>query len=205
MIKPCATAVSFKTLITSLLMIAGLMAVTAFAGGHEQGDTDYHDEQHADDHGQDDSHDHGSHDDDKHDDEASHVSELANLRALHAWTNATRDRDAHVYVELENIGTETITLTGAHAELAQTARLTGFRLVDGEPQHAPIEAMPLDPSSTLVLSPNGLSIQLKGLSSALVEGEHFDVHLDTDVGRLTLHVEVESASARQHGHAGHNH
>ncbi|NOG31452.1 copper chaperone PCu(A)C [Halomonas sp. TBZ9] len=200
MIKPCATAVSFKTLIASLLLVAGLMAVTAFAGGHEQGDTDHHDEQHADDHGQDD-----SHDDDKHDDEASHVSELDNLRALHAWTNATRDRDAHIYVELENTGTQTITLTGAYAEIAQTAQLTGFRLVDGEPQYAPIEAMPLDPSSTLVLSPNGLSIQLEGLSKALKEGEHFDVHLDTNAGRLALHVEVESASARQHSHAGHAH
>ncbi|MGM0616434.1 MAG: copper chaperone PCu(A)C, partial [Pseudomonadota bacterium] len=167
MIKPCATAASFKTLIASLLLVAGLMAVTAFAGGHEQGDTDHHDEQHADDH--------DSHDDDKHDDEASHVSELANLRALHAWTNATRDRGAHVYVELENTGTDTITLTGAHAEIAQTAQLTGFRLVDGEPQHELIEAMPLDPSSTLLLSPNGLSIQLEGLSKALKEGEHFDV------------------------------
>ena len=204
MIKPCA-AVSFKTLIASLLLVAGLMAVTAFAGGHEQGDTDHHDEQHADDHGQDDDHDHDSHDDDKHDDEASHVSELANLRALHAWTNATRDRGAHVYVELENTGTDTITLTGAHAEIAQTAQLTGFRLVDGEPQHELIEAMPLDPSSTLLLSPNGLSIQLEGLTKALKEGEHFDVHLDTDAGRLELHVEIESASARQHSHAGHAH
>ncbi|XGA79493.1 copper chaperone PCu(A)C [Halomonas sp. CH40] len=195
MIKPCVTTVSFKTLITSLLLVAGLMAVTAFAGGHEQGDTDHHDEQHADDHGHDDSH----------DDDAKHVSELANLRALHAWTNATRDRDAHIYVELENTGTDTIILTGAHAEIAQTAQLTGFRLVDGEPQHAPIEAMPLDPSSTLVLSPNGLSIQLEGLSKALEEGEHFDVHLDTDAGRLELDVEVESASARQHSHAGHAH
>lgn len=194
--------VSFRTIVTSLLLIMGLMVLPAFAGGHGEDGTDPHDEQHADEHSD---HDDDSHDDDKHEEETRHVSELIHLRALHAWTNATRDRDAHVYVELENTGSETITLTGAHAELAQTAQLTGFRLVDGEPQHAPIETMPLDPSSTLVLSPNGLSIQLEGLSSALVEGEHFDVHLDTDVGRLTLHVEVESASARQHGHAGHNH
>ena len=190
---------SFKTaaIATGLLLLTGLMALPVFAGNHDEGDTGHYDEQHVDKHGHDDK---GSHND-----EARHVSELEGLRALHAWTNATRDRNSHVYVELENIGTNTITLTGAHTDIAQTAQLTGFRLRDGEPYYEPIEAMPLDPSSTLVLSPNGLSIQLEGLSSALEEGEHFDVYLDTDVGRLALHVEVESASARQHGHAGHNH
>lgn len=178
---------SFKTaaIATGLLLVAGMMALPAYAGG--QNDTDHHDSE--------------SHDNDN----AKHVSALNELRALHAWTNATRDRDVHVYVELENTGTEAIMLTGAHADMAQTAQLTGFRLVNGEPQHEPIEAMPLDPSSTLMLSPNGLSIMLGGLSRALEEGEHFELYLDTDAGTLELHVEVESANARQHGHAGHSH
>jgi len=195
MSEACFNKMSCRTFFTSLLLVIGMMTLPAFANGHEKGDTEQHDEPHADDHGHDDSHDDG----------ASHISELENLRALHAWANATRGRNAHVYVELENTGTDTITLTGAHADIAQTAQLTGFRLVNGEPQHEPIKVMPLDPSSTLVLSPNGLSIQLEGLSTTLEEGEHFDVHLDTNAGSLELHVEVESASARQHSHAGHAH
>ena len=190
---------SFKTaaIATGLLLLTGLMALSVFAGNHDEGDTGHYDEQHADKHGHDDK---GSHND-----EARHVSELEDLRALHAWTNATRDRNSHVYVELENIGTGNITLTGAHTDIAQTAQLTGFRLRDGEPYYEPIEAMPLDPASTLMLSPNGLSIMLGGLSKALEEGEQFDLHLDTNVGTLELHVEVESANARQHSHAGHAH
>lgn len=182
-------AIPLKIIATSLLLVIGLMALSAYAGSH--------DEQHADEH--------GHNDNDRHNDEANHVSELEGLRALHGWTNATRDANAHVYVELENTGSETITLTGAHAGIAESALLTGFRLAGGEPQHEPIAAMPLDPASTLVLSPNGLSILLNGLTASLAEGDDFLLHLDTDAGRLDVHVKVESANARQHSHAGHAH
>lgn len=170
----------------SLLVTLTLMVLIASAGSHADSGSRQHAEEHADEH-------------------AEHVSELDGMRAVHGWTNATHSGVAHVYVELENTTDKTFTLTGAHADVADEAMLAGFRLVNGEPRHEPIEAMPLDPSSTLVLSPNGLSILLDGLSGPLIEGEHFELYLETDAGTLDVHVAVESVNARQHGHAGHAH
>lgn len=172
-----------RALQASLLMTLALMALPGSAGSHPDSGSGQHAEEHA----------------------GEHVSVLDGLRAVHGWTNATRNHVAHVYVEIENTTEKTLTVTGAHTDVADEATLAGFRLVDGEPRHEPIEAMPLDPSSALVLSPNGLSILLEGLSGPLIEGEHFNLHLETDAGTLDIHVVVESANARQHSHAGHAH
>lgn len=140
-----------------------------------------------------------------HQDYDDHVVEADGVRATHAWTNATTGSTALVYVELENISESAVTLTGAETELAASAQLVGLENTGGELVYTVIPQMPVAAGSKMVLSPNGLAIRLEGLTAPLVHGEHFhieialgDVHLDTA-------VEIESATATQHSHAGHQH
>lgn len=134
-----------------------------------------------------------------------HLTERAGLRALHAWTPATSADTAMVYVEFENTGTETITLTGAATDVAETAALVGFELKGGEAAYTVLPPMPIAPGREMRLAPEGMSIRLSGLARDLVEGDEFEMHIDTSVGDIDLHVSVEAPDARQHGHAGHGH
>ncbi|WP_335949075.1 copper chaperone PCu(A)C [Salipiger bermudensis] len=140
-----------------------------------------------------------------HDHDAPHLTEIAGLRALHAWTRATSGREALVFVELENTGGGSVLLTGAESGIASDGTLVGFVLKDGQPAWETLASVPLAAGRALHLEPGALAIRLSGLSRALTEGEHFDLHLETDHGALALHVEVAAADARQHSHAGHSH
>ncbi len=61
-----------------------------------------------------------------------HLAEGGHLRALHAWTQATKGKTALVFVEIENIGDSELVLEGATAPFAAGAELVAFSLVDGE-------------------------------------------------------------------------
>lgn len=134
-----------------------------------------------------------------------HVSEGAGLRAVHAWTRATSAREALVFVEIENLSDMRVTLTGGGAEIAGGGGLVGFRLVDGAPGYAPIEALPLDAGGDVVLAPNRLALRLAGLSATLAQGDSFAAVIETDRGPLPITVAVEAADADAHSHAGHAH
>ncbi|EPX85293.1 copper chaperone PCu(A)C [Salipiger mucosus] len=134
-----------------------------------------------------------------------HLSEGAGLRALHAWTPATTSDTAMVYVELENITAEPVTLDGAETGLAETAHLVGFELKNGEAVYTVLPPMPLAPGREMHLEPEGMAIRLTGLARGLAEGETFEMHLETSLGEIGLFVSVEAANAGHHGHAGHTH
>lgn len=134
-----------------------------------------------------------------------HVAEAGGIRAIHGWANATAGSTAFVFVEIENTLDEPVALTGAETNVAQAAELVGFANIDGELAYVPIPRMPILPRSRVVLSPNGLAIRLTGLSQRLVEGGHFDVAIALGDLRLEVVVEVESATATRHSHAGHVH
>lgn len=165
--------------------------IVAHSEGAEAGHSNGHD-------------DHAGHDHDDHEND-SHLSELAGFRVIHGWTNATTQNGTLVFMDLENTRSETIVLTGAEADIAAQATLVGFRLVDGEPAYETLPSVPLAAGRKMALAPNGLAIELTGLSRDLHAGDHFDIELHTSLGHVEVHIDVEPAGATQHSHAGHAH
>lgn len=154
-------------------------------------------------HGHDHAHDHAEHD---HEDEfADHVAEGAGLRAVHAWARATREPAALVFVDLENVSSHAVTVTGARSAHAQGAELVGFRLVDGATRHDAVGPVPIDAGGAINFTPFGLAIRLTGLNGPLTQGETFVTTLVTDHGEVDMVVEIEAVNAVQHSHAGHQH
>ena len=137
--------------------------------------------------------------------ESDHLSKLGELSAVHAWSRATDGREAFVFLELRNESETTVTLDGAETPVAATAGIVGLQLKAGEAIYEPIPSVPVNPGRELHLEPDGLAIRLEGLATPLIEGEEFDLDLQTSLGVLEVHVEIEASDAKAHGHAGHAH
>ena len=153
-------------------------------------------------HGEGHSHDHG-HD---HDDHSDHLAEAEGVRLIHAWTNATRDDVARVFIEIENTSETDIVLTGGDAEIATSVRLMGAPVQAGATDPVEIGTFPIAAGADITLAPDGLYLELSGLDRRLEEGDEFEMHVDLEpIGEVEINVEVESANARNHSHAGHNH
>jgi len=135
----------------------------------------------------------------------NHVAEADGLRAVHAWVNATTASTALVYADLENTSEADVVLTGAEADVAASAQLVGLENADGQLRYAPIPQMPIPAGSEITLAPNALAIQLSGLAKSLVEGETFEIEFEFGDTHLHATVEIQSATAAQHSHAGHQH
>lgn len=134
-----------------------------------------------------------------------HLSELDGFRAVHAWTRATTGDEALVFVELENQGAADVMIDGADSEVAAAAALVGVELKDGAPVYTVLPPLPVPAGREMHLDPDGLAIRLTGLSRDLAEGDEFEMHLETSLGEIELHVAVEADDAHQHSHAGHSH
>ena len=189
-----------------------------------QEDADHHDE-HATSHDEADAH--GDHDDhydheehgheghedaqheaDAHGDDADdvHLAEAGDLRILHAWTNATDDDTARVFMEVQNTGAEPVVVIGGEAAIATGHGVEGVPLTpDGDP--VPLsDGLPVGGGRDVALSPDGAYLRLTGLTADLVEGETFDMTLLLEPGRrIEVTVEVFGESVREHPHAGHEH
>ena len=139
---------------------------------------------------------------DKH---ADHMTELEGFRAIHAWSRATSGDEALVFMELENTGAEPVVLIGAETEIAGGAGLVGIKLKNGEATYTTLPPLPVAPGREMHLDPDALAIRLTGLTRTLVKGDEFEMHIETSLGELELHVEIEAADAKQHSHAGHQH
>lgn len=137
--------------------------------------------------------------------EAHHLAEIEGVRALHAWTRATGEGTALVFVTIENKGEAEVKLEGAESAAAKTAELVGFQLKDGEPTYVSLPFVSVKPGRKLALQPKGLAIRLGGLEQPLNKGDELEVEFEFDTGHLEMHVQVEAADATQHSHAGHQH
>lgn len=140
-----------------------------------------------------------------HEEEAHHLAEIEGVRALHAWTRATGEGTALVFVTIENKGEAEVKLEGAESAAAKTAELVGFQLKDGEPTYVSLPFVSVKPGRKLALQPKGLAIRLGGLEQPLNKGDELEVEFEFDTGHLEMHVQVEAADATQHSHAGHQH
>lgn len=139
------------------------------------------------------------------DEHSHHVSELNGLKAVHAWTRATAEDHALVFVEIENGTDKEVKLLGGEADIAKSVELVGFQLVNGTGVYTPLPQVPLTAGTEMDLEPEGLALRLEGLTGKLVEGSEFEMEIEFDTGHMDIHVEVEKADAKTHSHAGHSH
>lgn len=138
-------------------------------------------------------------------DHSRHEGEANGVRAVHAWTRATSDRTALVFVDVENGSDKDVAIVGAHAGIADAVELVGFQLRDGEPVYVALPPVPVKAGTEIVLAPYGLALRLVGLKQPLVEGGEHEIELEFDFGHLDMFVQVEAADARNHSHTGHQH
>lgn len=159
----------------------------------------------AEDHHEEAGHDHEHGQELGHDEEDHHAASAEGISALHAWVRATDDRDALLFVEIDNGSDREVTLLGGETAVAEGVELVGFRLKDGEPGFDVLPGVPLKPGKELLLAPNGLALRLNGLKQALHKGEEFEIEIEFDFGHIEMHAQIEAGNATQHSHAGHQH
>ena len=143
---------------------------------------------------------HGHADGDSH-----HEAAAGGLRAVHAWTRATSDTTALIFVDIENGSDKTVSIVGAEADWAETVELVGFQLKDGEPTWVALPPVPVKAGTEMVLSPDGLALRAIGVKQPLGAGEERNIEIEFDAGHLDMVLQVEAADARAHSHAGHQH
>ncbi|QQA42513.1 copper chaperone PCu(A)C [Pelagovum pacificum] len=185
-----------------LLAVALLLSpVVAFAQD-DQHEEEHHDHEHEEAHAADDAHDHQE--DHAHDDDG-HVSELGDLRVLHAWSRATSGPDALVFMSIDNDGEQIAVLSGAEAEMADSASLVGAPInAGGDP--LPLEMLEVAGGTMFDMRPDTVYILLEGIDGPFAEGDAFEVELEfEELGHLHVNVDVEAENAQQHSHAGHMH
>lgn len=135
-----------------------------------------------------------------------HVSEAGEVRVLHAWTTASSNGEARVYLRIENNGADEVTFAGADAGSAGAVTLVGLNYAGGGAEPEPLGAFPIPAGTELDLAPDGLFLLVSGLEKPLAAGDHFDMHIELEpVGEVEIHVEVHPAGTTEHPHAGHSH
>lgn len=134
-----------------------------------------------------------------------HVAELGAARLLHAWTRATHDDHALVFVEIENNGDTALTISGGSSPIAQSVELVGFQPKDGAEAYVALGPVAVPAHATMTLAPEQLALRLNGLSTALEEGETYLLEILLGDTPVALTLTVEPAGAHQHHHAGHQH
>jgi periplasmic copper chaperone A len=144
-------------------------------------------------------HDHGE------DGHEHHEGEAHGVRAVHAWTRATSDRTALVFVDIENGSDHDISITGGETEIADSVELVGFQLNDGNSVYVALPPVPIKAGTEMTLAPMGLALRLNGVKQPLVQGEEHEIEIEFDFGHIEMFFQVEDANARHHSHAGHQH
>lgn len=141
----------------------------------------------------------------EHGEQSEHLTVTEHLRVLHGWTQATDHEHARIFMAIENIGDETVRITGGRSEIGEQTHLVGFSMVNGQAQYERLDAVPVMPNRMLNLEPRGLALAVEGLSQPLAKGDSFPLTLTTDHGDIAMIIAVEAADAKQHSHAGHAH
>ena len=137
--------------------------------------------------------------------EAEHKAEADGVVILHAWTAATDEDHARVYMEIANGNAADIMLLGGSSEVASVIEVHG-KAIDGTDKSTAIGAFPIKAGTEFDLDPDGVFLHLDGIKGPLVEGEHFDIVVSFDpIGEIEVEVEIEDEDAAGHSHAGHNH
>ena len=136
--------------------------------------------------------------------EHDHLVEADGIHILHAWTNAGRQEDMRVYMEIQNNRDTPIFLTGAELEDGTTGQIVGAAMkADGDPM--PLPGIEIQAHRDLTLSPDTLYVRLGGAAPSQ-EGDEIPLHLSfEDLPEIEIHVETLPSGAHAHPHAGHDH
>lgn len=139
------------------------------------------------------------------DDDSDHVARIGRIAIEHAWARATRDKDGQVFLTIQNEGAAD-RLISASTPVADRAEIHGAVLVAGKPGSKALGPLQLAAGKTFELEPQGVFLKLVGLKRRLVKGEALELALTFETsGTGLVHVEIEAADAKRHGHAGHKH
>jgi copper(I)-binding protein len=137
--------------------------------------------------------------------EPDHVYAIGGLEVLHPWAPAIDRGSALLFMELHNEGDAPVNLIGARLPDGPMGQLVGFSMKAGQMGYDPLPPIPVAPGKHLDLTPDGLAILFEGLTAPLIDGQHWEVVLQTSAGDLKMEVAVEPKGSRQHGHVGHSH
>lgn len=141
----------------------------------------------------------------KDNDHSDHLAELDGVRILHAWTNATDENRAAVYMEIENETDAEMVLIGGDADIAANVHLMAMNFKNPG-SFVELRGLPIAAKTAFPLTAHSVFLELHDLTTPLPEGGGFDMHIVIEpVGEIEIHVEVEAADAADHSHAGHKH
>lgn len=137
--------------------------------------------------------------------DSDHVSEIGDVRIIHAWARATDHDHTTVYFEIENNGDVDVTLAAATSDIAKHAHIMGASIkADGDPVE--LGMYKVTAGTHFELSPESVFVEIDGLAGHLHEGDEFEMTVMLKpLGEVVLDVEVEAEDAHTHSHAGHNH
>lgn len=139
------------------------------------------------------------------DSHGSHLSEMDGLRVLHVWVAATpAGSDALVYLEIENGSGAEAVLTGAMA-MDQALDLVGFSYGAAEETWTVLPGLPIPIGGNILLEPEGLALRWSSVPVDLLEGADLDIEIELGGRLLKAEVEIGTADATAHSHAGHSH
>lgn len=136
---------------------------------------------------------------------ACEAVQVGDLRVDQAWSRATigAERPAVVYVRITNTGGTDDALVGLSSPVAGMPMLHETVVTDGTASMPHVMSIPVPGGQTVELAPGGYHGMLMDLTTALKEGESFDMTLTFEkAGQVTVPVEVLSMRADTSSCAG---
>ncbi len=116
---------------------------------------------------------------------------VAQLEVSDAWVRAMPpgQRMTAAYLNIENTGTEAVTLTGVSSERGD-ASLHETRTEDGRSRMRAVDELNLPVSQRLAFRPGGMHIMIMGLEETPREGESLRLCLETSIGETCFPAPV---------------
>ena len=128
------------------------------------------------------------------------------LHIGHGWMAATDETTVRVFLEIENEGSEAVTLIGARSDVAGATAIAGPPLKANSSALVVLPEYPIAPGAELHMEPDGLYLLLTDAKGPFKEGTEFDMVLTfAPGGDIEVHVDVEGPNAESESHEGHNH
>jgi copper(I)-binding protein len=135
------------------------------------------------------------------------LAEGSPLAIEDAWVRAMPpgQHSTAAYMAVTNRGHTALNITGAAAELAQSAEIHISREIDGFMTMAPVENLALAPGEIVQLSPGGMHLMLMGLASMPTEGSTVRLCLESSTGQSACVDAPVQRGAAGGGAQGHQH
>jgi copper(I)-binding protein len=108
-----------------------------------------------------------------------------------AWTEATQNGTAPVYMEVRADARGAQRLVSAASDLAEAAEIDSYTRVAGVLRRQRIEYLPVEASQAVQLLPGGYHVLLAGLKEPLIAGTSFEAWVEFEpAGGFLIQVQV---------------